>query len=66
MQLGERMATGLTLSQLIQMFETMATYTMEEEILTIPGTATRENDQTQFVMNKSALDELVQTLFAAQ
>lgn len=66
MQLGERMATGLTLSELIQMFETMAAYTMEEEIVTIPGTVRQVNGQTQFVMDQSALDQVVQTLFVDQ
>lgn len=65
-QLGERMATGLTLSELIQMFETMATYTMEEEIVTIPGTVSQVNGQTQFAMDQNVLDQLVQNLFTDQ
>jgi hypothetical protein len=37
LQLGERMITDLTLSQLILMFETLEAYKMEEEIVTFTG-----------------------------
>lgn len=37
LQLGERMITDLTLSQLILMFETLEAYEMEEEIVTFTG-----------------------------
>lgn len=37
LQLGERMITELTLSQLILMFETLETYEMETEIVTFTG-----------------------------
>ena len=39
LQLGERMITDLTLSQLILMFETLEVYEMEEEIVTFTGTS---------------------------
>lgn len=66
LRLGERMATGLPLSQLIQMFERMAVYAMDEEILTIPGNATAENGQIRFVPDEAALDRTVEALFLEQ
>ena len=42
LQLGERMATDLTLSQLILMFENFSQYRMEEQVLTPAGNAIAE------------------------
>lgn len=64
LQLGEGMATGLTLSELIQTFETMSAYTMGEEVLTVPGNLQQVNGQTQFVADQNALNQLVHNLFA--
>lgn len=66
LQLGERMGTGLTLSQLIEMFETMSAYAMEEEILTLPGTAREEAGQICFTVEEDAVSRMVETLFLAQ
>ena len=66
LRLGERMATGLPLSQLIQMFERMAVYSMDEEILTLPGSATVESGQISFFPDEAALDRTVEALFLEQ
>lgn len=66
LQLGEKMNTGLTLSQLIQMFETLAAYTMDQNILTLPGSARQETDSVYFEVEKEAVSRLVEELFLAK
>lgn len=65
LKLGERMGTGLTLSQLLQMFETMSVYAMEEEILTVPGTAYEKEGEIRFIPEEAELNRIVETLFLA-
>lgn len=66
MQLGERMGTGLTLSQLIQMFETMSAYHMDEDFVEIPGNISQVDGEIRFDADQSALKQIVNTLFLTQ
>lgn len=66
LQLGERMGTGLTLSQLIAMFESMSVLAMAEEILSIPGDAGTVDGKIYFHPDEAALERIVNTLFVAQ
>lgn len=66
LQLGEKMGTGLTLSQLIQMFETLAAYTMETDILTIPGTVYQEAGENRFSVEQAEVNHIVESLFLEQ
>lgn len=65
LKLGEGMSTGLTLSQMLQMFDTMAAYAMDENILTIPGSAYNHDGQIRFVVDEQAVDQILETLFPA-
>lgn len=61
--LGEGMATDLTLTQMTQMLQSLDDYALDEEILTVPGTAERVNGQFQFQIDEEALKNTVDSLF---
>lgn len=62
LQLGERMATDMTLSQLLPLFESVASYEMEETVLTISGEAERINAEYRFHMDPDSLDKTLDIL----
>lgn len=62
LQLGERMATDMTLSQMLPMFETLAAYEMEEEVLTISGEAEFADREHWFYMDEDSLESVLDVL----
>lgn len=56
LQLGERMATDMTLSQMLPMFETLSAYEMEDDVLTISGKAEVAEGEFRFYMDQTSLD----------
>lgn len=62
LRLGENMATDLTLSQLILMFETFAAYTLEEEVLTLPGEILQTEEGIRFCADPAAVHQLLERL----
>lgn len=64
LQLGERMATDMTLSQMLPMFETLSAYELEEEVLTISGKAEAVDGEFRFYMDQTSLDRALDLLVA--
>ena len=62
LQLGERMTTNLTLSQLVSMFETLGSYNMEEEIITFPGDAQKIDNMYQFFIDEASVEAVLEKL----
>lgn len=62
-QLGERMDTDMTLSQMAQMLELMGSCTMDENIHTLSGTAETVNGQFRFRADANSIDQILNTLF---
>lgn len=62
LQLGERMATDLTLSQLMLTFETLSAYELKETVLTVPGTAEFTEGEYRFYPKKEVLNQMVADL----
>lgn len=57
LRLGDNMATDLTLSQLILMFETFEQYAMEEEVIVIKGRVESSGDTTRYIVDGSFVEE---------
>ena len=63
LQLGDNMATDLTLSQLILMFETFENYAMEKDVVTVPGKLESAGDSVCYVVDTDAVETVVNQLF---
>ena len=66
LQLGDALATDLTLSQMAQMLETLGAYELDETILTLQGTAEKADDQYRFYVNAESLERTVNDLFFSE
>lgn len=62
LQLGDNMATDLTLSQLILMFETFEKYSMEKDVVTLPGNLESTGDSVRFSVDTDAVEMLLDQL----
>lgn len=63
LQLGERFTTDLTLSQMMQMLQSLETYPLDENILTLRGTAEISDGQFQFHADTDWLNQTAERLF---
>ena len=63
LQLGDRFSTDLTLSQMVQMMQSLETCPLEETVLTIPGTADCADGQPRFYPDAEYLAQTVDQLF---
>lgn len=63
LQLGERFTTDLTLSQMMQMLQSLETYPLDENILTLRGTAETSDGQFRFHADTDWLEQLTEQLF---
>ena len=66
LQLGDALSTDLTLSQMVQMLETLGAYELDETILTPQGTAEKVDDQYRFYVNAESLERTVNDLFFSE
>lgn len=65
LQLGERFTTDLTLSQMMQMLQSLETYPLDENILTLRGTAEISDGQFRFHADTDWLERMTEQLFFA-
>ena len=65
LQLGERFTTDLTLSQMMQMLQSLETYPLDESILTLRGTAGKSDGQFRFRADTDWLERVTDQLFFA-
>ena len=63
LQLGERFTTDLTLSQMMQMLQSLETYPLDETIVTLRGTAETSDGQFRFHADTDWLEQLTEQLF---
>lgn len=63
LQLGERFTTDLTLSQMMQMLQSLETYPLDENILTLRGTAETSDGQFRFHADTDSLNQTAERLF---
>ena len=63
LQLGERFTTDLTLSQMMQMLQSLETYPLDENILTLQGTAETSDGQFRFHADTDSLNQTAERLF---
>ena len=62
LRLGDNMATDLTLSQLILMFETFEKYALENEVTVLPGTVETVGDTVCFAVDAAATAQILEEL----
>lgn len=62
-QLGDRLSTDLTLSQMLQMLQSLGTYTLDETIVTLQGKASKIDGEFRFYVDGDSLDQTVESLF---
>lgn len=62
LELGDNMATDLTLSQLILMYETFEAFTLENEFINLPGEAKQIDGVNQFYVDTVYVEELIKQL----
>ena len=65
LQLGERFTTDLTLSQMMQMLQSLESYPLDENILTLRGTAEISDGQFRFHADTDWLNQTIEQLFFA-
>lgn len=63
LQLGDGFSTDLTLSQMMQMLQSLGMYELEETIVTLQGTASKVDGEFQFYVDADSLDQTVESLF---
>lgn len=63
LQLGERFTTDLTLSQMMQMLQSLESYPLDENILTLRGTAEISDGQFRFHADTDWLNQTAERLF---
>lgn len=63
LQLGERFTTDLTLSQMMQMLQSLETYPLDENILTLRGTAEISDGEFHFHADTDWLNQTAERLF---
>lgn len=66
LQLGDGMSTDLTLSQMMQLLQTMGTYELDQTIVTLPGKAEKTEGEFRFQVDPEALEQTVESLFFAE
>lgn len=62
-QLGDGFSTDLTLSQMVQMLQSLGTCPLDASIVTIPGSAEKVQDSFWFYIDKDQLSKTVENLF---
>lgn len=62
-QLGDRLSTDLTLSQMLQMLQSLGTYTLDETIVTLQGKASKIDGEFRFYVDTDSLNQTVESLF---
>lgn len=62
-RLGDAFATDLTLSQMMQMFQSLGMYELDETFVTIQGKADKVNGEIQFYVDEDSLNKTVKELF---
>ena len=62
LQLGDRMSTDLTLSELILLFETLEEYKMSESVVTFPGETDNVDGTVFFHPNLAVVEERIEEL----
>lgn len=62
-QLGDAFSTDLTLSQMMQMMESLGTYERNEAIVTLKGNSSKVDGQFQFFVDAECLEQTADTLF---
>ncbi|MGN1002432.1 MAG: LCP family protein, partial [Oscillospiraceae bacterium] len=63
LQLGDGLSTDLTLSQMMQMLQSLETYALEETVLTVSGKAADTDGEFRFQVDAQALERTVADLF---
>lgn len=63
LQLGDGFSTDLTLSQMVQMIQSLGTCPLDTSIVTIPGSAEKETDNVWFYIDEEQLSKTVNNLF---
>jgi len=63
LQLGEGMASDLTLSQMVQMLELLERYELENNVVTMDGTAEEKDEQWLFFADEASRSRIMETLF---
>lgn len=63
LQLGDALSTDLTLSQMVQMLETLGVYELDETILTLQGNAEKADGEFRFYVSEESLEQTVNSLF---
>lgn len=63
LQIGDGMASDLTLSQMVQMLELLERYELETTVVTIEGTAEEKDGQWLFVQDETAHRRVMEALF---
>jgi len=63
LQIGEGMASDLTLSQMVQMLELLERYELENNVVTMDGTAEEKDEQWLFFADEASRSRIMETLF---
>lgn len=63
LQLGEGMATDLTLSQMVEVLDLMGSYELDKTAVTLPGEGKLESGEYRFAVDEKALQQTLEELF---
>ena len=63
LKLGDALATDLTLTQMLQMMQSLGNVQMEQTIVTIPVTAAETEAGCEFTVDEQSLSRIVERLF---
>lgn len=63
MQLGDRLSTDLTLSQMVQMMDTLQAYKLDETVVRLEGISEEVDGEFQFRVNSDSLKQVLDTYF---
>lgn len=63
LKLGDALATDLTLTQMLQMMQSLGNFHMEQTVVTIPGTAAETGAGYEFTVDEQSLSQIVERLF---